>query len=671
VGSGTGRGNLATTRLAEYIGRVLGGRYRLLAPIGTGASAHVYLADDVKLRRRVAVKILHPALADDEGFLRRFRAEAHAAAGLNHANVMAVYDWGEEADGPYLVCEFLGGGSLRSILDRGTRLTQSQALMVGLEAARALDYASRRGLVHRDIKPANLLFDEEGRLRIADFGLARALAEAAWTEPSGTLLGTARYASPEQVRGARLDGKADVYSLAIVLYEAVTGRVPFVADTTVGTLMGRLEQPIPVAPELGPLGPIVARAGRPEASERLDAMALGAALQATANDLPAPGRLPLAGIAALDETLTRLDDDPTEIGHPGTRPAAEVATGAATQWEPAPPGPGGGGEATATLPLSPGDAVPAAPAAQPPGPAAPPLSKAGRRRRRWPIVAVVALVVALAGAGAAYAIAQANVPSHPVPNEVNRPEAEATAALKALKFKVAFRRPFVNGTTAGQVTDQSPDARPGRTLKEGHVVTLTVSRGPEPIPVPDLANLDRTAAEAAIAKAGFVVGDVTEIHDEKAPAGALLDFNPKTGLAPTGSKIALTVSSGPAPRVVPDLAGKSFAAASAALSDIGLEATRGEDYSDTVPAGQVIGTTPAPGASVDRGATVTVVVSQGQPTVPDLKGLTVSGATARLQAAGLKVGGVYGPPGGNYVLLTVPGSGATVKRGASISLFVL
>jgi serine/threonine-protein kinase len=445
-----------------------------------------------------------------------------------------------------------------------------------------------------------------------------------------------------------------------------------VADTTVGTLMGRLEQPIPVAPELGPLGPIVARAGRPEASERLDAMALGAALQATANDLPAPGRLPLAGIAALDETLTRLDDDPTEIGQPSTRPGAEGATGvAATQWDQARPGPGGTGtgDATVALPLSPGDVVPAPPAAQPP--VAPALSKAGRRRRRWPIVAVVALVVALAGAGVAYAIAQANVPSHPVPNEVNRPEAEATAALRALKFKVAFRRPFVNGTTAGQVTDQSPDARPGRTLKEGHVVTLTVSRGPQPIPVPDLANLDRAAAEAAIAKAGFVVGDVTEIHDEKAPVGALLDFNPKTGLAPTGSKIALTVSSGPAPRVVPDLAGKSFAAASAALSDLGLEAARGDDYSDTVPAGQVIGSTPASGASVDRGATVTVVVSQGQPSVPDLKGMTVAAATARLQAAGLKVGGVYGPPGGNYVLLSVPGSGTTVKRGASISLFVL
>ncbi len=648
---------MATTRLAEYIGRVLGGRYRLLAPIGTGASAHVYLADDVKLRRRVAVKILHPALADDEGFLRRFRAEARAAAGLNHANVMAVYDWGEEADGPFLVCEFLGGGSLRSILDRGTRLTPSQALLVGLEAARALDYASRRGLVHRDIKPANLLFDDEGRLRIADFGLARALAEAAWTEPSGTLLGTARYASPEQVRGARLDGKADVYSLAIVLYEAVTGRVPFVADTTVGTLMGRLEQPIPAAPELGPLGPIVARAGRPDAAERLDAMALGAALQATANDLPAPGPLPLAGIAALDDALPRLDADPTELGLPAQPSATAGDTTLAIPAGPLPAAAPPRLDAPSPAPVSP--------------PAAPPLSRAGRRhRRRWPIVAIVVLVLALGGAGGAYAVIQSRLPSHPIPNEVNRTEPEATAELRALKFKVEFRRPFVNGTTAGQVTDQSPDARPGRTLKEGRVVTLTVSRGPQPIPVPNLANLDRAAAEEAITKGGFVVGEVTEINDEVVPAGSLLDFSPKAGTAPTGSKIALTVSSGPAPRVVPNVAGQSFAAASAALAQLGLGAARADDYSDTVPAGQVAGTDPASGASVERGSTVTVVVSQGRPTVPELRGLSVAEATAKLEAAGLKKGGVYGPPGG-HVFLSTPGSGTKVKNGDSVSLFIL
>ncbi|HJR24011.1 MAG TPA: protein kinase, partial [Acidimicrobiales bacterium] len=203
---------MVVSRSTDQIGRVLSGRYRLIAPVGTGASAQVFLADDVRLKRRVAVKVLHEALAEDESFLRRFRAEAQAAAALNHPNILAVYDWGDDDGTPYLVTEYLGGGSLRTMLDRGTRLSPSQALLVGLQATRALDYAHRRGFVHRDVKPANLLFGEDGRLRIADFGLARALAEAAWTEPQGAVLGTARYASPEQAQGEAVDGRADVYS---------------------------------------------------------------------------------------------------------------------------------------------------------------------------------------------------------------------------------------------------------------------------------------------------------------------------------------------------------------------------------------------------------------------------------------------------------------------------
>ena len=248
--------------MTDQIGRVLSGRYRLIAPIGSGASALVYLADDTRLRRRVAVKLLHQALAEDEAFLRRFRAEAQAAAALNHPHVLAVYDWGDDEREPYLITEYLGGGSLRAMLDAGRRLTPSQGLMVGLEAARGLEYAHTRGFVHRDIKPANLLFGEDGRLRIGDFGLARALAEAAWTEPSGAMLGTARYACPEQARGEPASGKGDVYSLALVLIEAVTGRVPFAADTTIATLMARVDTPVDVPAELGPLRGVLARAGR-------------------------------------------------------------------------------------------------------------------------------------------------------------------------------------------------------------------------------------------------------------------------------------------------------------------------------------------------------------------------------------------------------------------------
>ena len=274
--------------ISDSIGRVLGKRYRLLSALGTGASAHVYLAEDVSLQRHVAVKVLQPGFATDEAFLKRFRAEARSVASLNHPHVLRVFDWGDDADGPYLVLEYLGGGSLRDLLDRGVRLTHSQAASLGTEVAQGLAYAHVRGLVHRDIKPANLLFDEEGRVRVADFGVARALAEAAWTEPAGAMVGTARYISPEAAEGKPVDGRADVYSLALVLYEAVTGTVPFVTDTTMGTLAARIGQPLPHHADLGPLDDVLARAAAPEVSSRLDAAGLAARLGALACRAPDP-----------------------------------------------------------------------------------------------------------------------------------------------------------------------------------------------------------------------------------------------------------------------------------------------------------------------------------------------------------------------------------------------
>src|SRR5262249_30094650 len=299
---------MALTGLADLAGRVLADRYRLLAPIGTGGSGHVYVADDVHLRRRVAVKVLHGALADDAGFLRRFRAEAQLAASLHHPNITTVYDWGEDAV-PFMVLELLSGGSLRGMLDDGIRLSPAQAAYVGRQVAAALSYAHSRGLVHRDIKPANLLFDEHGTVRGADFGLARALAEASWTEPTGALVGTARYAAPEQATGATLDGRADLYALGIVLVESVTGHIPDLADTLIGTLAVRARTPLVAPAELGALAPVVERAGRPRPSERYpDATTMADALTDASRHLPPPGPLTLVGLDA------HVDPHPTELG---------------------------------------------------------------------------------------------------------------------------------------------------------------------------------------------------------------------------------------------------------------------------------------------------------------------------------------------------------------------
>ncbi|MDQ3980123.1 MAG: PASTA domain-containing protein [Actinomycetota bacterium] len=644
---------MASTRIADHIGRVLGSRYRLVAPIGTGASAHVFLADDVRLARRVAVKVLHPALAGDAAFLKRFRAEARAAAALNHPHVLAVYDWGEEEDGPFIVTEFLGGGSLRAMLDRGHRLSLSQALEVGLEAARGLDYAHRRGLVHRDIKPANLLFDDEGRLRIADFGLARALAEAAWTEPTGAVLGTARYAAPEQVRGVPLDGKSDVYSLAVVLVEAVTGRVPFAADTTVGTILSRLERPLEVPEELGPMVPVLARAGQPDAANRPDAMALGAALQAIALKLPAPEKLPLPGLAVFDETQVIVDSDPTEMG------VAAVSED--------PTLPDGGKPPREMVPVA--DPTVAMPSpVSPPAPFEPAAAGERGRKRRWPKVVALSVLSVVFVVASAIAFVQAQIPTHPVPNVMNRGESQALDALKDLGFTVRTEKRFVDGTQQGQVVDQVP--KPDVALKEGKLVRLTVSLGPTPVDVPDLTNLFQDEAEEKLTGAGLTLGSVTREYSETAEEGLVLDWSPKGVKHPKGGAVNLVVSRGPPPRPIPMVAGMSFDQAKKALEEVGLVAQRAERYDDEVAKDKAIGTRPPWGTSIAKGATVEVVISKGQPEVPSLLGRSESQAQAALEAAGLKLGNVYGPNGGR-VVLSSPDAGSKVKSGTAVNIYLI
>jgi serine/threonine-protein kinase len=617
---------VATSRIVDHVGRVLGDRYRLVAPVGTGASAHVFLADDVSLRRRVAVKVLHAALADDESFLRRFRAEAQAAAALNHPHIMRVFDWGEADDGPYVVLEHLAGGSLRDLLDRGVRLTPEQAVHVGLQAARGLEYAHRRGLVHRDIKPANLLFDDEGRLCIADFGLARALAEAAWTEPAGAVLGTARYASPEQAQGSSVDGKADVYALALVLVEVVTGRVPFATDTTIATLMARVGATLDPPAELGPLGPVVQQAAAPETADRLDSAALVAALDQVAAELPAPEPIPVA--VAGDATVpVAIPKDLTEHG-------------------------------TTRAPLYDHEADPA-----------PALSPAAvRRRRRWPWIALATVIALLAAAGAAYAVIEASKPTHAVPSLRGKTVEQARAEVADEKFKVRVsRQEFHETAPAGEILDQDPSS--GK-LKEGDTIKVVVSQGASPRHVPELAGLDEAAATARLTTDGFVP-KVARRYDETVAKGAVLDWQPR-GMQAKGTEVLVTVSDGPAPKPLADLAGKAYEEAAKALTDAGLVPVRKDVFDDEVEVGKVVSTAPVAGTPVTKGSRITVNVSKGPETVavPNVIGQPIDQARAALNAAGLQVAGVFGPPKATRVFQTDPGPGVKVKKGSAVALYV-
>ncbi len=652
--------------ITDSIGRVLGDRYRLVTALGTGASAHVYLADDVSLHRRVAIKVLHPALAGDEAFLKRFRAEARAVAALNNPHILQVYDWGEEHGEPYLVLEYLAGGSLRQIYDDGALLTPEQAVAVGMEAAAGLDYAHRRGLIHRDIKPANLLFDADRRLRIADFGLARALAEAAWTEPDGAILGTARYAAPEQVEGWVLDGKADVYALALVLYEGVTGETPFIGDTVMATLMARVGALLPEHEALGPLNDVLAWAAAPDPAERYDAAELTARLQALATRLPAPAPLPIIDAVPVEEAG---DVDKVMVRPARRSPAAGLAPDLTELGVPA--------------------VVGASPVGRP-------SSKRGKKkglkgpklrkvRRRWPKVAAVVVLVAALVVGGLVAASRAKLftPSHPVPILVGLSVARAEQMVQPDKFTV---RPVGHAASitvaAGLIISQQPTARSGgqrATAKEGSTIGVVVSAGPPPVGIPpNMTSYASCTAAVAALQAVHLVGTCpasAALYSSTVVAGAVLGTQP-TGTAPYGSSVVIVTSKGHAPQAIPTVTGptSTYATAAAALSAVGFAPVQNNAYNPTVPNGQVIGTTPdASAGPAPYGSKVTVNVSIGpQPVIiPNVASQSVAAATSALGALGLKVSGPYGPAGSTTVLSTDPVAGTSVQPGTTVNLYTL
>jgi eukaryotic-like serine/threonine-protein kinase len=556
-----------------------------------------------------------------------------------------VYDWGEDDGEPYLVTEYLAGGSLRAMLDAGHRLSPSQTLLVGLEAARALDYAHKRGFVHRDVKPANILFGDEGRLRIADFGLARALAEAAWTEPAGAVLGTARYAAPEQARGETVDGRADVYALALVLVEAVTGTVPFASDTTIGTLMARVDRPIEVPPELGPLGRVVARAGVPDPAERPDAGQLAVSLMAAAEELNRPDPLPLVGAAATVDDLTVVDRDPTTLP-----PAAADVTRTEAVYDHA-------AEGRAQVQVS-GER-----SARP---------RFRWLRRKWLRVVAIAVAVALIAGGAAYAYMELSVPSHDVPELIGLSESAARELVADFDFDIEVRETRIDGSDPGKIVEQDP--APNASLKEGDDLVLTVSLGNTLVPVPpDLVGTTLAEATALLQEAELVVADppTREFNEEIAKDVVLRLGDGTPEQLPKGDAVTLVVSDGPTPRTVPEIAaGASLEEATAALQGAQLVGSPSQVFHDEIPAGRVVRTDPPAGTEVPRDSAVKVFVSKGPEliAIPDVSGASVADAAATLQNAGFAVEGVAGNPG-RPVLGTDPPAGEMHRRGTSVIIF--
>jgi serine/threonine-protein kinase len=631
----------------------------------------------------VAVKVLHPALSEDKSFLRRFQAEAQTVAVLRHPGIVRVYDWGEDGEQAYLAMELLEGGSLRSLLDSGYRLSISQVAAVGLDVASALAYAHSRGLVHRDIKPANLLFDEEGHASVADFGIARALAEASWTEPVGAMVGTARYAAPEQLRGFPLDGGADVYALTLVLVEAATGSVPFALDTTLGSLIARAGRSIPVPAELGLLAPVLEQAGSADPKERLSAEALAQQISAMARQLRAPARLSLPGLAGAGDQdgagehtqlagagrrsavpdLSIVPDDPVVV-MPGPR-SADVAAPPRAELSPPRPGPGQAGPAEA------GPAGPR-PANVHPGELRPSDAEAPsrpRRRRRWLRALVPLVLLVAAGAVAVDRYASQPAPSYSVPWLVGDTVPGARTVLVAERLGLSVTANQWDKAAKGSVIFQYP--APNAKLSANGVVAVTVSLGPEPVRVPDLATLDVAQAATALRSAGLRTGTVQHRTSMTVLAGVVISWAPQGKSVPPGTVVKLVVSTGKPMAVVPAFTSSTtFDQMVADLTKLHFHSTEVTTYSNTVPAGDVISTEPVPGASEVVGTAVTVTVSLGPHlvTIPaSVVGLSARDAATLLGRIGLNVYETLGSPL-EPVSGTQPAVGTAVLYGKSVVL---
>jgi serine/threonine-protein kinase len=665
---------VATTPTTDQVGRVLGGRYRLLAPLGSGASAQVFLADDVRLRRRVAVKVLHPALADDESFLRRFRAEAQSAASLSHPHILAVFDWSDDEGAPFLVTEYLAGGTMRTLLDAGHRLSPAQALVVGLEAARGLDHAHKHGFVHRDIKPANLLFGADARLRIADFGLARAIAEAGWTEPTGAVLGTARYASPEQARGETLDGRSDVYSLALVLVEAVTGEVPFTADTTIGTLMARLGGSLKVPADLGPLGAAIEAAGQVEHGDRPDAAAFGRALVQAAPELTRPAPLPLV------------------------RPAPDVA-GAADRRDATLLGPGATAPGNGSVPAGNGSGRAGA-GAGPGGNGSMPAGYGSGRGGNGVAAAIVAAGAVVGGTDDTTAVTvRAGCPVDAssgsgagvrTSDDTTR-QTSVRSTVRELAGGVPPHRaaPPPWRVDDGSGRDLSPNDRSARRLMIGAaVVVVAVAVGllggwfytQAQIPsytVPErLIGMQRDALPTAIEDFHWEIQDEMIRRDGTEP-GQILETRPGPGEdLREGATLHVVVSEGPTlvgvPAGLTDMTGDE---AAAALEAAELRAELVDTRSAEVAEGDVIGYADGdPGAQLPKGSVVRLEVSVGNRfELPSVRGQPYSEAVAQLEGMGLVVevaSGVDREVEPGDVIGTEPGATTEVGPGDAVTVVV-
>ncbi len=612
-------------------GQRIGGRYTLVGRLGSGGMADVWLAQDEMLDRRVALKFLHERFAQDAQFVERFRREAQAAAGLQHPNVVGVYDRGEAEGRHWIAMEYVEGATLKDLIARG--LSVGEAVEITRQVLNGARFAHARGIVHRDLKPQNVMVDREGRARVTDFGIAR--AGASEITATGSVLGTAQYLSPEQAQGLEVTATSDLYSIGVILYEALTGRVPFDAETPVAVALKQVsEQPRPPS-QLNP-----------QVTPALDAIVLRALAKDPANRFQ-----------SADEFLQALDAaeaDPSGGALGGTASYAPVAAGALA------------GAAA-------GAAMGADPAAAVGGPgdsdAVPPEETAGggwMTRRRAAILAAIALVIA---GVAAFALTR---PQEVVVTGVlGETASEARSILERKGFEVITRE-VESCDDPSTVIEQDPPS--GAKAEEGSEVLLTVSQGLS-VRVPTVRGLRLATARERLGDADLLV-ETTEKRSRDVDAGSVISSDPAGGdEAACQSTVTLVISKGPNLVTLPNVIGEPQEVAESELERLGFIVDV-DTKNDDAEEGTVIGEDPGPGSELLRGDRVTIIVSTGAGSVviPSVEGQPRDTAVSQLTGRGLNVDVVEqeteDKSEDDRVLDQAPSAGTRVRRGDTVTIFV-
>ena len=622
------------------IGTELDGRYRVLERLADGGMATVYLAVDTRLEREVALKVMRPDLAQDPAFVARFHREARSAARLSHPNVVGVFDQGEDRGQMFLAMEYVPGQTLRQVLDAEGALSPRAATDILLPVLAALGAAHDAGLIHRDVKPENVILREDGVVKVADFGLARAVTTQTATT-SGVLLGTAAYLSPEQVERGVADARSDVYAAGLLLFEMLTGTKAVSGDHPVHVAYQHVHAGVPAPSSRVP--------GLPAALDEV-------VLQATAKDpdeRPADATALAALVRAARRRMTPAELDARPVGSAATMAAAEPTRAAA---------------ATAALPVTPPDGTDRTAWL----PVGHDVSDEPPRKRHTGLWVALVLALAAVAAVAWYLLLGPGAPVE-VPRVAGQQAAAAQQVLEREELTVEQVPTFSEDVAKGKAIGTDPDA--GSSVRRHSTVELKVSKGPERYAVPSLAGQTQDAASQALADQHLTVGSVEMDWSEKVPAGQVVSSDPKAGASvKRDTAVDLVVSKGPRPIDIVDYNGKPAADATAALEKAGFEVDASdEQYNESVAKGSVISQNPNAGTG-HKGDTITLVVSKGPPLVevPAVTGKQLDEARSLLEAQGFTVevdkafGGFFGT-----VRSSDPAAGTKVPKGSTVTLLVV